>query len=106
MVGGGVRVDVNEELKFCENSKKKSGRGRGGGGQVDVNEIFFEKIKTNFFFGGGVGGVGGGGSGSVGGQSGCDGVFVKIQKKTIFGGGGSGGGSVGGSGSGWGSEWM
>ena len=36
--GGGVRVDVNEELKFCENSKKK-----------------------NIFFGGGGGGSGGGG---------------------------------------------
>ena len=23
LVGGGVRVDVNEELNFCENSKKK-----------------------------------------------------------------------------------
>ena len=30
-VGGGVRVDVNEELKFCENSKKKK---LGGGGWV------------------------------------------------------------------------
>ena len=29
-VGGVVRVDVNEELKFCENSKKKLG-GRVGG---------------------------------------------------------------------------
>ena len=40
--GGGVRVDVNEELKFCENSKKKIGGGvRGGSGwgvRVDVNE--------------------------------------------------------------------
>ena len=26
--GGGVRVDVNEELKFCENSKKNLGWGR------------------------------------------------------------------------------
>ena len=43
----------------------------------------------------------------MGGQSGCERrieVFVKIQKKKIFlgGGGGRGGGSVGGSGSGWG----
>ena len=33
--GWGVRVDVNEELKFCENSKKKKiwgGGGVGGGG--------------------------------------------------------------------------
>ena len=40
--GGGVRVDVNEEMKFCENSKKKKiggGGGRiGGGVRVDVNE--------------------------------------------------------------------
>ena len=42
---GGVRVDVNEELKFCENSKKN----------------FF------FFWGGGSGGGGGGGVGSRGG---------------------------------------
>ena len=43
--------------------------------------------------------------GRVGGQSGCERrieVFVKIQKKDFFGGGGSVGGSVGGSGSGWG----
>ena len=59
--------------------------------------------------GGGRWGVG------VGGQSGCERrieVFVKIQKKDFFLGGGGGGvggpwgGSVGGSGSGWGSEWM
>ena len=25
-------MDVNEELKFCENSKKNLGGGRGGGG--------------------------------------------------------------------------
>ena len=30
-MGGGVRVDVNKELKFCENSKKKN---CGGGGRV------------------------------------------------------------------------
>ena len=49
--GWGVRMDVNEELSFCENSKKKknfflggvggSGRvgegGRVGGVRVDVN---------------------------------------------------------------------
>ena len=34
---GGVRVDVNEDLKLCENSKKNwgvggEGRGRVGGG--------------------------------------------------------------------------
>ena len=43
MVGGGVRVDVNEELKsFCANSHKKNFRGGGGrfgrGVRVDVNE--------------------------------------------------------------------
>ena len=27
---GGVRLDVNEELKFCENSKKVGGSGWGG----------------------------------------------------------------------------
>ena len=43
--GGGVRVDVNEELKFFENSKKNffegrgRGLGRGGWGvRVDVTE--------------------------------------------------------------------
>ena len=74
----GVRVDVNEALKFCENSKKK-------------------------FWGGGGGGRWGGRWGiGVGGQSGCERrieVFVKIQKKkNFFGGGGRGGGGVGGSG--------
>ena len=36
--GGGVRVDVKEELKFCENSKKNRGRGVGlvGGGGPQV----------------------------------------------------------------------
>ena len=29
--GGGVRVDVNEELNFCENSKKKIFFWGGGG---------------------------------------------------------------------------
>ena len=29
-LGGGVRVDVNQELKFLENSNKKMGGGRGG----------------------------------------------------------------------------
>ena len=28
--GGGGRMDVNEELSFCENSKKKIGGGGGG----------------------------------------------------------------------------
>ena len=55
-VGGGVRVDVNEELKFLGKSKK----------------------KIIFFRGGGGGGGGGGGSvirgesGTRWGQGGCD----------------------------------
>ena len=71
-------MDVNEELKFCENSKKKI-----------------------FWGGGGRGGVGDGGqwegSGWGGGQGGCERrieVFVKIQKKKIGGGVRWGGGSV------------
>ena len=87
-----IRVDVNREVKFCENSKN----------------IFF-------FLGGGEGGVrSGGGRGDV--QAGGGGVqgecvqrievFVKIQKKKkifFWGGGGVGGGT----GSGWrGSGWM
>ena len=48
-MGVGVRVDVNEELKFCENSKKKNwGEGAGGGG------------------------AGGGGARVGGGQGGCE----------------------------------
>ena len=69
-------MDVNEELKFLGNFKKKIGKGGGGG------------------FGGG------------GGQGGCERrieVFVKIQK-TLRGGGG-GRGSGGGSGW-WGSGLM
>ena len=57
--GGGVRVDVNEELKLLPKLKKKK---NGGGGS---------------------GGGGGGGSGRVGGgQGGCERrieVFVKIK---------------------------
>ena len=34
-VGFGVRVDVNGEVKFCENSKKKKNLG-GGSGWVGV----------------------------------------------------------------------
>ena len=39
--GLGVRMDVNEELKFCENQKKKifgGEQGSGWGVRVDVNE--------------------------------------------------------------------
>ena len=35
--GGGVRVDVIEELKFLKKFKKKLGGGGGGGVRVDVN---------------------------------------------------------------------
>ena len=67
---GGVRMDVNEELKFCENSKKKwgggvRGVGSGGGGvRVDVNDELklFVKIQKQW---GGWSGVGGGGAGRV-----------------------------------------
>ena len=48
-------MDVNEELKFCENSKKKfflgGGGGRVGGGvRVDVNEAlkFLRKFKKRY----------------------------------------------------------
>ena len=53
VVGGGVRVDVNEELKVFENSKKNFWVGGSGGGG-----------------GGGAGGsvVGGRGRGRVGGS--------------------------------------
>ena len=80
--GGGVRVDVNEELKFLGKFKKKI-----------------------FFWGGGCPGGGGVGLGG-GGQDGCERsieVFRKVQKKN-WGGGGRGGL---GEGSGWeGSGWM
>ena len=71
-VGLGVRVDVNGELQFCENSKKKKLRG-------------------------GRGGVGVGGGSDQGGWEQRSEACVKIQKKKI-GGGGGGGVRVGGSG--------
>ena len=84
----GVRVDVNEELKFfCENSKKY---------------IFF-------WGGGGRGGGWVGEGGGVGGQGGCERrieVFLENSQKKIGVGVGRGGvrwgvGLVGGGGSGW-----
>ena len=48
--GGGVRVDVNEELKILGKFKKKSGGGS-------------KKIFFFFYWGGGGSGRGGGGSG-------------------------------------------
>ena len=73
---GGVRVYVNKDWSFCENSKKQNG----GGGGVGR--------------GGRVGGSG------MGGQGGCERsieFFVKIQKNNIFGG-------FGGFGLGWGAR--
>ena len=79
---GGVRVDVNEELKF----EKLGGRGLGG-----------RQVGWGGRVGSRLGEVG------LGGQGGCEGrieVFVKIPKKKIEGGGVSGqmGGGVGGGG--------
>ena len=105
----GVRVDVNEELKFLGKfTKKNSGAGcrfgawgcggsGWGGVRVDVNEElnFCENSEKKNW------GVRGGGSGwRGGGQGGCERrieVFVKIQKKKILGGGR-------GEGSGWGAS--
>ena len=108
---GGVRVDVNEELKFLRKLKNifffflvgvGSGGGSGWGGQgrcEQRSEVFVKKKM----WGGGSGRWGWGG----GGQGGCERrieLFVKIQKKKnffFFGGGGGGGGGGGvGSGSG------
>ena len=100
-LGGGVRVDVNKELKFLWIFKKKNwggggvrgreGSGWGGGGQggCDRRIEVFGKIHTKKISGGGS--VWGRGVG--GGQGGCEWrieVFVKIQKKKIGGGGGGG----------------
>ena len=84
-LGGGVRVDVNEELK---------GVGLGGGQDGCERRIkVFVKIQKIYFFLGGWGiGLGGGG-----GQGRCEQrseVFVKIKKKNC--GGGSGWGGQGG----------
>ena len=101
--GGGVRVDVNEEVKLLGKVGKNWGvGGRFGGGGVGMrgqggcdwgNEAFV-KIKNK---------MGEGRSGQVwGGQGGCERrseAFVKIQKKEW--GIGSGGVRSGGRGSGW-----
>ena len=73
-LGGGVRVDVNEELKFFGKIQKKiiwgGGGGVGLGGQDGCErriEVFvkIQQKKNYFFFGGGGGvGVGWGGGGS------------------------------------------
>ena len=78
------------------------GRGRVGGVRVDVNEElkFLGKFKKNIFFGGG--GSRGGGVG-WGGQGGCERrieVFVKINLRIIFFFGGGGGVGRGGGGGG------
>ena len=74
--GGGVRVDVNQELKFFGKKKKKKKIGGGGGpwggsglggkdGCEQRIEVFvkIKKKKKFFFFGGGQGGGGGSGWG-------------------------------------------
>ena len=70
--GGGVRVDVNQELKFFRKFKKKKlGGGGGGGGRVGpwgVRVSFSENQKKNIFFFWGGGGGGRGGGGRVGGS--------------------------------------
>ena len=78
----------------------------GGGVRVDVKEEMVKILKQFIFFRGGVGGCRGGGGVGVGlgrkGQGGCDRrieVFGKIHKKKS-GGGGSGGVRWGGGGSG------
>ena len=71
---GGVRVDVNGELKFLGKFTQKISGGGGGGGGVGG-------VRTG-------GQVWGGGSGWWGGQGGCERrieVFVKIQKKKKWG---------------------
>ena len=96
--GGGVRVDVNEELKFLRKFKKKIFF-LGGGGlgvRVDVNEEKFVKIKIFFFlfFLGGGGGRRGGGwlDGGVRVDVGSGRVWVQVR---------GGGGGVGWGGLGW-----
>ena len=74
---GGVRVDVNEELKFCENSKKNWGgqggrRGGGGRGWVWGGGVRVDVIEEIKIQGGGVGLGGGGFALGGGGQGGCE----------------------------------
>ena len=63
--GGGVRVDLNEELEFFVKIQKKIGGGGGGvglvggqGGCVPKLEVFVKIKKKKFGGGGGVGGAG------------------------------------------------
>ena len=82
---GGVRVDVNEELKFCENLKKKKiGGGVGGvglgvqGGCERRIEVFGKIHKKKS----GVSGLGGGGG--VRWVSGWWGVRVDVNEELKF----------------------
>ena len=86
--GWGVRVDVNEELKFLwgggsvggGGGRLGGGRGRGQGGCERRIEVFV-KIQKKKFGGGGVGGWGGGG-GAVGGSG--WGVRVDVNEELKF----------------------
>ena len=74
--GGGVRVDVNEELKFLRKFSKEKFVIFCHGRCEQRSEVFvnIQKKKHIFFFGGGRGVVGLEGPGwwGVGGQGGCE----------------------------------
>ena len=114
-LGGGVRVDVIEELKFLGKltiffwggGREGSGGGSGwwgGQGGCERRIEVFVKIQQKKKMGGLRRGGGGGRVGG-GGQGGCERrieVFVKIQKKKWGGGrGDGGGGGIGFGGAGW-----
>ena len=94
--GGGVRVGVDEERSYCENSKKIGGGGGqvGGQGGCERRSEVFVKIKKKKWGGGGGGGRGSG----QGGSEQRNEVFVKIRKKIGVGWGVGSGVQVGGSG--------
>ena len=87
----GVRLDVNEELKFLRKFKKKIMWGGGGGCRVGGGQDgcerrieVFVKIHKKKFGGGGVRVWAGGGGGRVWGSGGCERrieVFMKIPPK-------------------------
>ena len=105
---GGVRVDVNEELKFLGKFKKKWGgvRGVGSGGigggagcrvggrvwgvRVDVNEElkFLGKFTKKNSWGGGVGSGGGQAGGRAGGGGGQGGYERNVGGRGDVGNGG------------------
>ena len=111
-VGGGIRVDKNEELKFLGKFKKIFGGGGSGRGGVDQGGFerrievfgkiqkknwgggeFLGKFKKNNFSGGGGGGVGVGVRVDVNEEL----KFLgKLKKKKNYGGSGGGGGGGGG----------